>query len=122
MTEHDTDAVVGRVAFAVGLWEDEVAAALSHLKPGDRLSGVDENGKPITLVVVPEEPTKAMLAAALPLSTSQPLSIADKKLGAAACLLLSGGCDIPTEGDAVLAGAQLAADYRAMLAAAGGQS
>jgi hypothetical protein len=115
MTEHDTDAVGERCLEALP-WADgmEVTELLMALKPGDHLPG--------GLRVVPEEPTAAMLATALPLSTSQPLSIADKKLGAAACLLLSGGCDIPTEGDAVLAGAQLAADYRAMLAAAGGQS
>jgi hypothetical protein len=64
------------------------------------------------------EPSGAMLAAALPLCTANAkFSNADKELGAAACLLLSGGIHVPNEGDAVLSAAQLAKDYRAMVAA-----
>ena len=70
MSEHDTDAVVERIAktlhstkYSNTAWEElhdyerrhDLDAAnryLSALKPGDRLPGVDDNGQPITLVVV----------------------------------------------------------------------
>lgn len=66
-------------------------------------------------VVVPKEPTAQMLAMALP--TASDPSHDDKKIGAAAVLLLSGGRVIPNEDAGVEAAAQMARDYRAMLAA-----
>ena len=61
MSEHDTDAVVGRAMMAHSLaladrksMREMVVAVLSALKPGDRLPGGG--------VWMPEEPTNAMLA------------------------------------------------------------
>jgi hypothetical protein len=62
------------------------------------------------------EPTVSMLANALP--TAHEITEADKKLGAAACLQLTGALNIPNEGDAVVCAAQLACDWRAMISAA----
>ena len=66
--------------------------------------------------LAPVEATPEMLAAALPIVGSA--SEHAKKIGAAACLLLSCGRSIACEGDAVTAAADLFEDYRAMLAAA----
>lgn len=73
---------------------------------------LEENG----FVIVPKEATKEMLAACLPCADTD-YTEADKRLGAAGCLLLSGARNIPREGEAVYAAAGLARDYRVLLAA-----
>lgn len=66
-------------------------------------------------VVVPHEPTPEMIAAAIPVKTA---SAQDKRTGAAACLLLSGGAEIIGGGEAIAIAARMCADYRAMINAA----
>jgi hypothetical protein len=66
--------------------------------------------------IVPKESTKEMLAAALPCADAD-YTEQDKKIGAAASLLLTGARNIPQEGDAVYAAAGLARDYRMLIAA-----
>lgn len=65
--------------------------------------------------VVPTAATEAMVARVL-LIASDPTD-ADKRVGAGACLLLSGGRRIPNEGDGVIVAAEMARDFRAMVEA-----
>jgi hypothetical protein len=65
---------------------------------------------------VPDRASPKMLASALPVV--HPPSLDDKQDGAAACLLLFKGKDIPGEGGGVMCAAELARDYRAMIEAA----
>ena len=79
MSERDEDAVVERMALAWGLPRPTVKGVLGSLRPGNRLPGglvVRHQGKTKTvkagsrlgrgLVVVPVEPTEAMLVAGWP--------------------------------------------------------
>lgn len=76
------------------------------------LASLEANG----FVIVPKEATKEMLAATLPCADAD-YTERDKKIGAAASLLLTGARNVPQEGDAVYAAAGLARDYRMLLAA-----
>lgn len=87
------------------LWSvfaDDVRAALSAIAAAG-------------CAVVPAAATEAMVARALPVAADP--TDADKRIGAGACLLLSGGRHVPGEGDAVIVAAEMARDFRAMLAA-----
>ncbi len=69
------------------------------------------------MAVVEREVPASILGEALPLIEAEP-SPADKRLGATACLFCTGNINVPNEGDVVIVAAQLAGDYRRLVAAA----
>ena len=73
---------------------------------------------PTGYVMVPEEPTPEMIAAACPIYASEEPDQKAKEIGAAAVLILNPDKSISMDAMAVRQAALMVMDYRAMLAAA----